>query len=257
MPHIYIESHGVRLDVEVRAEELIPAVEAILPPGWAPTEEFPEDGHFTIVPGGDGTYDVLAEGSPAGSALTAEVAVHVLDSQIRGRVALLARDQIFVHAGVVAVDGRAIVIPGPSFSGKSTLVAALVSAGAMYYSDEYAVVDEEGLIHPFAKPLSLRSESARWGEYADVESLGGSAATEPARAALIVVTQYEAGAQWAPEQHGPGIGALRMLANAVPARSRAEAAVPAIAKAATGAHVLEGPRGEAEETAALLLAALV
>ena len=38
--------------------------------------------------------------------------------------------------------GRAIVIPGRTFSGKSTLVAELVRAGATYYSDEYAVEDE-------------------------------------------------------------------------------------------------------------------
>jgi hypothetical protein len=45
----------------------------------------------------------------------------------------------FVHAGVVGWRGRAMVIPRSSHSGKSTLAAALIRAGATYYSDEYAV----------------------------------------------------------------------------------------------------------------------
>ena len=37
-------------------------------------------------------------------------------------------------------------------------MAALVRAGAEYYSDEFAPLDAGGLVHPFAKPLSIRNE---------------------------------------------------------------------------------------------------
>jgi len=42
-----------------------------------------------------------------------------------------AQDCLFVHAGVVGWQERAIVIPGRSFSGKTTLVKALVEAKAV------------------------------------------------------------------------------------------------------------------------------
>ncbi len=53
-----------------------------------------------------------------------------LESDLRLFVAEVARHRVFVHAGVVGWKGRAIVIPGRSYSGKSTMVAELVRAGA-------------------------------------------------------------------------------------------------------------------------------
>ena len=41
-----------------------------------------------------------------------------------------AVDRIFLHCGVIAIDGRALLLPGRSFAGKTTLTAALVRAGA-------------------------------------------------------------------------------------------------------------------------------
>ena len=46
--------------------------------------------------------------------------------------------------------------PGFSHAGKSTLVWSLVQAGAVYYSDEYAIFDEHGSVYPFALPIGLR-----------------------------------------------------------------------------------------------------
>jgi len=50
-------------------------------------------------------------------------------------------------------QGRAILLPGRSLSGKTTLVRELLRRGATYYSDEFAVVDDFGNIHPFPRPL--------------------------------------------------------------------------------------------------------
>lgn len=256
MTHTYLESHGVRLDVEVDDDALLPAVRLILPPGWQPSEEFPEDGHFTVRRSDHGTYDVLSEGVPVALGVEAEVAVHVLDAQIRARIAILAHDQFFIHAGVVALDGHAIVLPGPSFSGKSSLVAALVDAGATYYSDEFAVLDVDGRIHPYTKPLSLRPENARWGDAGTETPVDGPKGDAPAHAGLIVMTKYVPGTQFAPQARPTGVGALAMLTNAVPARSRTKETLAAVGRAADGAKVLEGDRGEAAAAAAVLLDAL-
>jgi hypothetical protein len=56
-------------------------------------------------------------------------------------IARSAPAHLFVHSGVVGWKGRAVLIPGRSFSGKTTLVRAFLEAGATYYSDEYAVLD--------------------------------------------------------------------------------------------------------------------
>ena len=240
MPRTCLHSYGLRLEVEVDDEALQPAVESILPPGWRPSEEFPEDGHFTLGGRTDGAYTVLVDGVPVGQGLAADVALHVLDAQLRIRVAALANDRIFVHAGVVALGRRALLLPGPSFSGKSTLVAALVSEGATYYSDEYAVLDQTGAVHPYPRRLSLRPDWKSHGNYASVESLGGSAGTGPAQPALIAVIVYAPGERWSPESRKPQFGALSLMANTVPASVRPRASIQAVARAAAGAQVLEG-----------------
>jgi hypothetical protein len=256
MSHIYLESHGVQLDVEVEDQELVRLVEAILPPGWRRSEQFPEDGHLALGSAGNGTYEVVVDGSLVATDVTADVAIHVLDAQLRARIALLARDRIFIHAGVVAVGQRAIVIPAPSFAGKSSLVAALVSAGATYYSDEFAVLDDTGCVHAYSKPLSLRADDARFGEITPAAALGAAVGTTPVEVGVIAIARYVPGSRWDPMQLESGAGALGLLSNAVPARSRPEATMRAISRAAVGATVLEGDRGEAAETAVLLLHSL-
>ena len=71
-------------------------------------------------------------------------------------VAEFSTPHLMMHAGVVAWKGKAIVLPGTSHAGKTTLVTALVEAGATYYSDEYAVLDAKGHVSPYARRLSLR-----------------------------------------------------------------------------------------------------
>jgi predicted ATPase len=44
-------------------------------------------------------------------------------------VATEAPRRVFVHAGVVGWKGQAILVPGRSYSGKTTLIAALMKAG--------------------------------------------------------------------------------------------------------------------------------
>jgi len=45
-----------------------------------------------------------------------------------------------IHASCVAIDGRGVLIAGPSGSGKSDLTLRLIDAGAMLVSDDYTVL---------------------------------------------------------------------------------------------------------------------
>jgi len=171
-------------------------------------------------------------------------------------VAEFARKWVFVHAGCVAVGGQAIVLPGRSMTGKSSLTAALVRAGAEYYSDEYAVLDSRGLVRPYARLPALRPDLGAPARRVHVEELGGKVGRGPANVALIAVLRFEPGANWQPESLTRGPALLRLLDNTVAARSRPRAVLTALEGATLNTRALAGTRGDADDAAARLLAML-
>ena len=254
---IAFEAFGVPLAIAASEPELLERVRPYLPPGWRPASASRVATRFSLALEEAGTYAVTRDGGSLGGGrgLELDLALEYLDSQLRIYIGRKAPDTIFVHAGVVAHRGRAIVMPAPSFAGKTTIVAALVRAGAVYYSDEFAVLDADGLVHPYAKPLSLRGNGYRQTDHS-VASLGGVAGEEPLPPGAIVVTRYKRGAQWNPRPLSPGAGALALVSNAVPAKERPEEVMRAASRAASDAIVIESDRGEADEIAPLLLAEL-
>jgi hypothetical protein len=177
-----------------------------------------------------------------------------LESSLHFNVAVGARHRIFVHAGVVGWRGRAIVIPGRSMSGKTTLVAELVRAGATYYSDEFAAFDIHGRVCPYARPLMVREEESkdRQKRYS-VEALGGRTGIKPLPVGLVAVTAFQAGTQWRPHALTPGQALLALMDNTVLARLQPETALKFLQPVALGATVLEGRRGEARDVVERLL----
>jgi hypothetical protein len=202
----------------------------------------------------DSAIAILQDGVFLGSSPDREVAAAMLDSAVRAHIALKAPQLIFIHAGAVAHDGRAIVIPGRSFSGKTTLVRALLANGATYLSDEFAVLDEGGMVHPYPRPLGIRVQGSPTGRRLEPAQQGLPVATGPMPLGLIVITAYRAGARWNPSPRTSGEGALALLANAVPARERSAEALRAVRAAATDARVIETERDDAGEAARQLLA---
>jgi hypothetical protein len=64
-----------------------------------------------------------------------------------------------LHAGVVAIDHRCLVIPGVSGTGKTTLTAAMLQAGLSYLSDEVLALDRTDFsVVGFARPLLMIRE---------------------------------------------------------------------------------------------------
>jgi hypothetical protein len=137
-------------------------------------------------------------------------------------------------------------------AGKTTLVAALVRAGAVYYSDEFAVLDERGLVRPYAKPLSVRDGEVTQSDRS-VESLGGVIGEEPLRIGAVIFTHYQPGAEWMPTRVSPGREGLAMLENTLAAMKRSGEAMRVIKRAIDGAVLLEGKRGDAAAVASQLL----
>ena len=182
-------------------------------------------------------------------------AVAVADARLRLHLAEHARGRVFIHAGVVGFRGRAIVVPGRSFTGKSTLIAALLRAGARYLSDEYAVLDDRGRVHPYPRPLSLRAPGKRRGVRREAAALGAKVGRRALPVGLIVVTRYAAGApRFTPAALSAGQAALALLDNAIAARSAPERVWPALRAAVASARAVRGDRGEADEAAGAILA---
>ncbi len=179
--------------------------------------------------------------------------METLASELQLYVAEHAKRRVFIHAGVVGWRGQAIVIPGNSMSGKSTLVEALVRAGAEYYSDEYAVLDAAGRVHPFPKPPQRRDpETFRQTGFA-VESVGGTVGTRPLPVGTVLISQYDPEATWRPRSLSAGRGVLALMAHTVSARHAPERVLPALTQLANHATILKGARGEARQLIATLL----
>jgi hypothetical protein len=139
-------------------------------------------------------YRVSRDGSATFAATTEERVFAWLCQDIENAVAQRSRQMLFVHAGVIGWRGLAIVVPGRSHTGKSTLVAELVRRGAVYYSDEFAVLDDLGLVHPYRRPLVLRGQTTPPPDLRLVRA----DAPEPLPIGVVVAGRYQPGVTWRP-----------------------------------------------------------
>ena len=251
-----LRSFGVPIGIRTTCPEVLDRIPPYLPPGWQPAATQRVQVCYSIEPEDYGRatryrlcFGPESLGEPAGL----EEILERLDSHLHLEVATRAPRRIFVHAGVVAWRGRAIVIPGRSFSGKTSLVQAMLWAGAEYYSDEYAVLDSRGRVHAYPRPLGLRRQDGHRLGRRTASELGAPTGSRPLPVGLIVVARYHPGAAWRPRRLSAGHALLALLDNTVPARLRPEAVLPVLRCAAAGATALRGRRGEADETARLLL----
>jgi hypothetical protein len=236
---------GVRTNDPLIVDEL----RARLPYGARPSTAKKVDFLFSLLVGrqrraGVRSFHLLySDGTQAARSLDLREVLDAFASRLRMTVAEHSKRVLFVHAAVVEWNGSAILIPGPSFSGKSTLALAFVNAGARYYSDEYAIVDESGLISPFLQPISIRNDD---GEAYAVK-ISGSVGPPAISVGWILVTTFRAGSRWRPRIMTPGEALLALLANTVPARSRPHDAFAAFDRIVNEAVALKSARGEADE----------
>jgi len=255
-----ITAHGARLGIRVTRAAALDRLPGHFPPAWKPASSPVVDSLYSLIVGGDGAgtgsrrYHLLYVGSERlARTMELDELLEVLESDLHFRVAISARRRLFVHAGVVGWRGRAIVIPGVSRSGKSTLVAALVRAGGTYYSDEYAVLDTHGRVHPYSRPIALRGSDGEPTRKLAPEALGGRAGNAPLPIGLVALTAFRAGARWRPRQLSPAEAVLGLMEHTVLARLRPGFAMKILRNAAAGALTLRGSRGEADQAAVALL----
>jgi len=239
---------GVRIEFRVPA-----ALFAELPTPIVPGAEFDNQGPADAVLSvqvnqsaeGEPVYEISENGVVLCAETSLQAAADFIESWAQLTVATLAKDLVFVHAGVVGWRNRAIVIPGRSLTGKSTLVLTLVEAGAEYYSDEYAIFDSEGRVHPYWRLPKLKDASGHESASRLLGSILSGPPPIPIPLGWVLICHYEAGSSWQPRRLSCGETLLGLLDNTVPLRIRPEQSVKVLAKAMVDAQGFEGPRGEA------------
>jgi hypothetical protein len=256
-PHsLTLSMFGVRVEIRIDDGALLPRILECLPPGWTAPGEIRIDRRYEFLrlPPGPAAaeYVVLADRVFLAQSSGLDELSGRFQSDLELFLAVRARTHAIVHAGVVGWQGRAIVIPGGTLSGKTTLVEALIRQGADYYSDEYAVLGPDGLVSPFPRPLWIR-QNPQVRQVCTAEELGAVTGSTPLPVRSIVVTEYQPGAVWQPRQLTPGEAVLALLSNAPAARHQPGYLMRTFGTTARGAVTWSGARGDATDFATHLL----
>jgi len=253
-------SYGVRFGLRVNDPGILKELIARLPPGARPSAVQVVDHLYSLTGFAHGDHGKVRRFNLGYWNLTRfarlrrfEDLLHEFESHVQLTVAEYAPRRIFVHAGVVGWNGSAILIPGMSFSGKTSLVTELIRAGATYYSDEYAVLDQRGRVHAYPRALGIRPPNGVRPAKVKPKEIGAEVGVKPLRVKMVLATRFKEGARWRPRELSRGKGVLELLANTVSARSQPELALQVLPKALESARILKGVRGEAGEIVETIL----
>lgn len=262
---IKIEAFGVKIEIKVNDRELrekiLQAVPLAVPENLKFIDE--TDADFKSIP----DHIFTAEKSRAGGEIfirrndeekfkffDSGDLIEYISSQIRITVAEFAESRVFIHAGAVGWKGTGIIIPGQSYSGKTTLVSELIKLGAEYYSDEYAVLDEDGYLHPYPKMLSMRGIINDWEQLDTApEAFGAVIGNKIIPVGLVLITKFEEHGKWEPELLKSGAGMLEILQHTIPIRNKPEFVLKVLKKTISRAIIAKSKRDSAHTFAPIIL----
>jgi hypothetical protein len=263
---IAFESFGVRIGVRASDARVWERLAELLPPHSRPCGADAIEHRFSVTRARHDSHSFtvrydIRDGVPARLIESASwvcdevdlsLALGLLGDHVHETVAYRAPERIFIHAGAVGYRDRAVIMPGEALTGKSSLVAALVRAGAAYYSDRFAVLDDRGRVHPYRTQLHFPgSDRAPAGDHGDQGLLVGE---EPLRVGAIVMTSYRPGAEWRPRGLSQGESVLALMSQTVPAEDRPEDSMRVIRRVLDADPlVIESDRDEADALASSLL----
>ncbi len=156
----------------------------------------------------DRAWRVRVDGREARVESDRTAALRALNHELLMAVLERRSELYHVHAAVVEWRGRAVVLPGLSRAGKSTLALALVLEGARFLSDELLAFDPgRAVARAFPRALKIRDECAGYfpelarsfqgtgeGRFVPFEALGACVACPEAPVGAVVVPRWSGGA---------------------------------------------------------------
>lgn len=255
-----IESFGVRIRIESTDAELLAKAESVAGRALAgnislientPRPEF----SFGLTHSTGGELMLYRDGEFLAQNAAEFPFFRYFNAMLRIRVAEYAVGRLFLHSGAVAINGQGLILPGNSYSGKSTLVAELIKRGAEYYSDEYAVLDEAGLNYPFTRDISLRDSAGGRTNETDSppESFGARIGRAAVPVRMVLITAYEEGAFWRPEMLSEGKGIFELIPFIIPLKNNAEFSLRVLKNSLSRAIIARSPRGDSRKFAEIIL----
>jgi hypothetical protein len=168
---------------------------------------------FRVLPPQAGVgYQVILDGDVVHRARRVETTIDWIVWKASTEAIASIEDHVAIHAGAVGWDGRAVLLPAPHDSGKTTLTAALTAAGFSYFSDEAALIEPSSReLVPFPRALWLepgsvaaldrflanndkRSIAGNGMSHVSPADLGRGVVGRPSPIAHIVFPRYERGA---------------------------------------------------------------
>ncbi len=193
-------------------------------------------------------FDVLMNHRPTASAITlrdaALAAVKSLDDAVVHRMKSFRA----VHAGAVFIDEKALLFPGSTHAGKSSLVAELLRRGASCFSDEYALIDNEGQVHSYPRPLLLRNGRPQQSLVLP-EDLNASYAVRTAPVGWILALDYVPGGEWDVQEMAQGEAVMLLLRNTPHEMAESPEMVEFFLRVAANAACFAGQRCDVAEAA--------
>jgi hypothetical protein len=212
-----------------------------------------EAGHGVVVAeDGDGRFSIARDGEVPVSSLTREEISGFLMEQVIWSLTADIAGMLALHAGAVALNGKAILIPGRSGVGKSSLTAWFADKGFDYLSDEItalagppaeiaglprAIISKEGATGLIAHMAAFRDTASvshggsttAWA----VPSIAKSLYKSACRCSLIIFPRYEAGIDLSlhlATQAQAGLGLMECNVNARNLRDDGFAEITALAR---------------------------
>ena len=170
----------------------------------------------------------------------AMAAIALLD-EVAHQIADRSRSGLVLHGGAVAGPDGAVLLPGASGAGKTTLTAWLIAHGWRYLTDELAFVATGlAVVHGLARPLHLKQLAIpAVRAFADLDAradaddtletpssllvqpsrLSGDTPAGPTRIDRLVFPRYQPGADDALTRLSPAEAGLRLMACLINARN--------------------------------------
>jgi len=215
----------------------------------------------------------FSDGSLPFRPLPVDQAFPMLEWGLNWCVSSHCHQYLIFHAAVVEKSGRALILPAPPGSGKSTLCAGLVNRGWRLLSDELTLIEiASGRVVPLPRPVSLKNASidvirafaptvaisqpvhdTSKGSVAHMRAPSDSVdrASETARPGWIVVPRYEAGLAAALIPLSRARGLMRMADNAFNYSVHGRTGFEVLAQLVDRCACYEFAYGDLEEAAAV------
>lgn len=162
---------GCVIHVEANGDAARRVLAFLYPNAGAPPRQQHGTAQLAIASNAAGAFDVVRDRVLLYRGREAAEAARVMQGAVTESIAAGCANGLALHAGAVCRGGRALVLPGATGAGKTTLVAHLVDQGADYMTDELSFVPfATDTVHGLPRPLHVKASgrpfvpagAARW-----------------------------------------------------------------------------------------------